>query len=72
LEHGEVRSLYGASSLKAVESELAKYKLVLVEVQEVRWGTGDSRQTIIHLSTETGILVIPEGQAFSYIRKSYQ
>jgi hypothetical protein len=33
-----VRSLYKASSLMAVSRELARYKLDLVGVQEVRWG----------------------------------
>jgi hypothetical protein len=31
------RILYRAGSLKSVASELAKYKLELVAVQEVRW-----------------------------------
>jgi exonuclease III len=35
-----VRSLYRASSLKTVSRELAKYKLDLVGVQEVRWESG--------------------------------
>jgi hypothetical protein len=36
----EIRSLYRSGSLKTVSSELAKYKLDLVGVQEVRWGKG--------------------------------
>jgi exonuclease III len=32
-----VRSLYGAGSLKTVARELGKYKLDFVGVQEVRW-----------------------------------
>jgi hypothetical protein len=32
-----VRSLYKAGSLTAVATELARYKLVLLGVQEVRW-----------------------------------
>ena len=32
-----VRSLYGAGSLKAAARELARYKLDVVGVQEVRW-----------------------------------
>jgi hypothetical protein len=32
-----VRSLYRAGYLKAVSRELARYKLVVVGVQEVRW-----------------------------------
>jgi hypothetical protein len=36
-----VRSLYGAGSLKTVSRELTRYKLDLVGVQEVRWeGSG--------------------------------
>jgi hypothetical protein len=32
-----VRSLYGAGSLRAVVEEISKYKLDLMGVQEVRW-----------------------------------
>jgi len=35
-----VRSLYRAGSLKAVERELWRYKLDAVDVQKVRWGKG--------------------------------
>jgi hypothetical protein len=35
-----VRSLYRPGSLKTVSGELAKYKLDLVGVQEVRWDKG--------------------------------
>jgi hypothetical protein len=35
-----VRSLYRAGSLKTVSRELARYKLDLVGVQEVRWEGG--------------------------------
>jgi hypothetical protein len=35
-----VRGLYRAGSLKAVAKELARYKLDLVGVQEVRWDKG--------------------------------
>jgi hypothetical protein len=35
-----VRSLYRASSITATARELAKYKLDLVDVQDVRWGKG--------------------------------
>jgi hypothetical protein len=35
-----VRSLYRAGSLKTVSSELSRYKLDLVGVQEVRWKGG--------------------------------
>jgi exonuclease III len=36
-----VRSLFRASSLMTVESEISKYTLDLVGVQEVRWDGGD-------------------------------
>jgi len=35
-----VRNLYRAGSLKAAVRELARYKLYLVGVQEVRWDKG--------------------------------
>jgi exonuclease III len=35
-----VRSFYRAGSLKAAATDLAKYKLDVVGVQEVRWGKG--------------------------------
>jgi exonuclease III len=35
-----VRSLYRADSLLSVSKELSKYKLDLLEVQEVRWEGG--------------------------------
>jgi exonuclease III len=35
-----VRSLYRAGSLTAVTMELARYKLDLVGVQEIRWDKG--------------------------------
>ena len=35
-----VRSLYGAGSLRAAARELARHKLDLVVVQEVRWDRG--------------------------------
>jgi hypothetical protein len=35
-----VRSLYRSGSLKTVSGELAKYKLDLVGLQEVRWDKG--------------------------------
>jgi hypothetical protein len=42
-----VRSLYRAGSLKTVVTELAKYKLDLVAVQEVRWDDLLEEQTVI-------------------------
>jgi len=35
-----VRSLYRSGSLSTVTRELARYKLVLVCVQEIRWDKG--------------------------------
>jgi hypothetical protein len=40
-----VRSLYRAGSLKTVSRELARYKLDLVGVQEVRWEGGGTKPT---------------------------
>jgi hypothetical protein len=40
-----VRSLYRAGSLMTVSRELARYKLDLVEVQEVRWEGGGTEPT---------------------------
>jgi exonuclease III len=37
-----VRSLYRSGSLTAAARELARYKLDLVGVQEVRWNKGDT------------------------------
>jgi exonuclease III len=39
-----VRSLYRIGSLKTVASELVKYKLDLVGVQEVRWEKGGTQR----------------------------
>jgi len=55
-----VTSLYKACSLKTVASELAKYNLNLVAIQEVRWvGVLVNQQTIIYFSVEVGTLIIP-------------
>jgi hypothetical protein len=37
-----IRSLYRAGSLTTAASELARYKLASVGVQEVRWDKGDA------------------------------
>jgi len=42
---GNVRSLYRAGSLKAAARELARYKLDVVGVQEVRWDKGGTVRT---------------------------
>jgi hypothetical protein len=45
-----VRSLYMAGSLKTVSRELARHKLDLMEVQEVRWkGGGAEPSERIHI-----------------------
>jgi hypothetical protein len=36
-----VRNMYRAGSLRVVAEEISKYKLDLVEVQEVKWDRGD-------------------------------
>jgi exonuclease III len=51
-----VRSLYRSGSLKTVSGELAKYKLDLVGVQEVRVAL--NQQAIILSSMEMGMLII--------------
>jgi hypothetical protein len=38
-----VRSLYRAGSRRTVVEEISKYKLDLVEVQEVRWDRGGTK-----------------------------
>ena len=51
-----VRSLYRVGSLTAVARELSRYKLDLVDVQEVRWDTGGTvRQGTIIFSMEKKI-----------------
>ena len=40
-----VRSLYRAGSLTAAAREIARYKLDLVSVQEVRWDKGGTVRT---------------------------
>ena len=42
LDTWNVRSLYRAGSLKAAARELARYKLDIVGVQEVRWDKGET------------------------------
>jgi exonuclease III len=39
-----VRSMYRASSFRAVGEEISKYKLDLLGVQEVRWDGGGTEQ----------------------------
>jgi len=59
-----VRSLYGTCSLTAAAArELARYKLVLVGVQEVRWDKGG---TVIVFSMEKKMKIISWEQEFLY------
>jgi exonuclease III len=54
-----VRSLYRAGSLKTFSRELARYKLDLVGVQEVRWeggGTETARETQFSMESGTRIM----------------
>jgi hypothetical protein len=69
----KVRSLYRAGSLKSVLRELARYKLDLVGVQEVRWECGGTEPageyTIFYgKGNENHEL----GTGFLCIRESYQ
>jgi hypothetical protein len=68
-----VRRLYRLGSLKTISGEIAKYKLDLVGVQEVRWNKGGTEPAGDLLSSmEMGMLIITLAQAFSYIRGSFQ
>jgi hypothetical protein len=62
------KSMYRAGLLRAVVEEISKYKLDLVGVQEVKWGTGGTE------SAGEYTFFYGEGneQVFSYIRQSYQ
>ena len=54
-----VRSLYRAGSFTAAARELARHKLELVVVQEVRrdkWGTVRARVQIFNMENETKII----------------
>jgi exonuclease III len=54
-----VKSLYGAGSLKTVASELAKYNLDLMAVQDIRWvRVVVSQQMITHFSAEMAKLIV--------------
>jgi hypothetical protein len=67
-----VRSLYRAGSLITVATEIAKYKLDLVRVQEDGWdGVALNHQANIHFSMERGMRIMNYVQVFLYI-KSYQ
>jgi hypothetical protein len=67
-----VRSLYREGSLMTVSKELARYKLDLVGVQEVRWeGGAPYLRESTHFSREREMR-INEVQVFLCIRESYQ
>ena len=55
-----VRSLYRSGSLTTAAGELAKYKLDLVDVLEVRWDKGDTVRTgdyiFFYMKTEAKII----------------
>jgi exonuclease III len=54
-----IRSLHRIGSIKTVASEMAKYNLDLVAVQEVRWiREVVSQKMNIHFSVEMGVLII--------------
>ena len=62
-----VRSLYRAGSLMAVAKELARYKLDLVGMQEVRWDKeGTVRAGEYKFFTERETKIISWGQVILY------
>ena len=65
-----VRSLYRAGSLMAVARELARYKLDLVGVQEVRWNKGVTvRRGDYSFSMEKEMKIISWEQNFLYTKE---
>jgi hypothetical protein len=65
------RSLYWVSPLTAVARELARYKLDLVGVQEVRWDTvraGDYNFFLCKKETKSSI----DNRIFLYATEEYQ
>jgi exonuclease III len=68
-----VRSLYRSGSFKTVVRELGKYKLDLVDVQEVRWDKGvTERAEDYTLFYGAGNEDHQLGIGFLCIRESYQ
>jgi exonuclease III len=68
-----VRSMYGAGSLRAVAEEISKYKLDLVGVQEVRWDAGGIEPAGEYIFFYgKGNENYELGTGLSYIRESYQ
>jgi exonuclease III len=53
-----VRSMYRAGSLRAVVEDISKYRLDLVEVQEVRWDRGDTKAAGEYFSVERGMRIM--------------
>jgi hypothetical protein len=55
----KVRCVYRIGSLKIVASELAKYNLDQMAIQEVRWvERGSQHQRIIYFAMEMGKLIV--------------
>jgi hypothetical protein len=68
-----VRSLYRAGSLMTVAKELARYKLDLVGVQEVRWDKGATvRAEDYNFLCEKGNESFNQEQEFLYTTEQYQ
>jgi hypothetical protein len=68
-----VKSLYKAGTLITVLKELARYRLDLVGVQEVRWeGGGLNLGENTHCSIERGMRIMNWVQVFLCIRESYK
>jgi exonuclease III len=54
-----IKNVYMAAALKIVASEVGKYKLDLMGVQEVRWDKGALKgQTILRSSMVQGMKII--------------
>ena len=65
-----VRSLYRAGSLTAATGELARYKLDLVSLQEVRWDKGGTvRAGATIVSREKEMKIISWEQDFLYTKE---
>jgi hypothetical protein len=58
--------------LKTASRESAKYKSDLEEYRSDGTRVARNQQMIIHSCVEMGMLIITQGQVFSYIRNSYQ
>ena len=70
LDTWNVRSLYRAGSLTAATGELARYKLDLVSLQEVRWDKGGTvRAGATIVSREKEMKIISWEQDFLYTKE---